>query len=319
MGYHPRIETTTLGNLLTTRSRSSELWFANNTALEEAILGYTAKFTKRYGVKLYALAIEGNHIQFPALFPGGRRADFMRDLNSCVARAVARHTPHYRGGTFWARRYSQEFLPADDDIENWFFYTVLQPVQDGLVERLSDYPFYNCFHDAIHGIKRKYKVVNWAAYNSARRHNPQVSLKDYVEEFELEYSRLPGYEELSQEEYAKVMLGKLEERRQAIVAERRAAGKGFMGADRLRKVKPGARPKNTKNSTRESHRPRVLSVCSKRRAKTYEWYFAIYWDYKEASLLYRDGDLDVRFPEGTYRPTMPNGDPPEVGEEIQTG
>lgn len=57
---------------MTLRSRASRLWFVNNSALEEAILGYLAKFRERYTVKLYAFAIEGNHLQGPAhppLFP----------------------------------------------------------------------------------------------------------------------------------------------------------------------------------------------------------------------------------------------------------
>lgn len=38
----------------------------NNQRLERTILGYVAKFAERYSVKLYALSIEGNHIQGPA-------------------------------------------------------------------------------------------------------------------------------------------------------------------------------------------------------------------------------------------------------------
>ena len=72
---------------------------------------------------------------------------------------------------FWERRYSAEFLPGAADIEEYFFYTVLQPVQDGLVEHLHEYPGYNCFRDAIWGIERTMTVVNWAGYNSAKRYN----------------------------------------------------------------------------------------------------------------------------------------------------
>ena len=158
MGYHPRIESKTLCSFLTTRSRNSELWFVNNAALEEAILAFTARSSERYNVKLYALAIEGNHKQMLAKFPDGNRSNFMRDLNSSVARAIPRYTKEYPGGRFWGRRYSQEFVPGDEDIESRFFYTVLQPVQDGLVSKISEYPGYNCFHDAIYGIKRKFKV-----------------------------------------------------------------------------------------------------------------------------------------------------------------
>jgi len=125
MGYQPGIETTKIPSFQTTRTRCSELWFVNNQELEHAILGYAAKYRNRYGVKLYAFAIEGNHIQSPALFPKSNRAHFMRDLNSSVARAVPRYQKRHGGGRFWGRRYSVECLPANADVEEQFFYTVL--------------------------------------------------------------------------------------------------------------------------------------------------------------------------------------------------
>ena len=302
MGYHPRIETSEMADFLTTRTRNSELWFVNNTPLEDAILGYAAKYSTVHEVRLYALAIEGSHIQAPAQFVKQNRAQFMRDFNSSVARAVPRYTEHYPGGRLWGRRYSNEFLPDADDVEEYFFYTVLQPVQDGLVEKISEYPGYNCFHDAIWGVKRKKKVINWGAYYDAKRWNKKVNIKDFIEEFTLEYERLPGYEELSQKEYAVLMQKKLEARRLEVVRARRAKGKSFAGRAVLKNTEQGSLPRNTKTSNSTSHRPRVLSVCPKRRKEGLNWYFEIYFEYKEVSNKYRFGDLTAVFPEGTYKP-----------------
>jgi REP element-mobilizing transposase RayT len=301
MGYHPRIESREISSLCTTRSRNSELWFINNPQLENAILGYVAKYRERYKIKLYAACLEGNHIHSLAQFPEANRAHFQRDLNSSVARAVARHAPTYPGGRFWARRYSNEFVPGHDDIEDRFFYTVLQPVHDGLVDRISDYPGYNCFSDAINGTARKFKVVNWGAYNSAKRWNRLVKITDFTEIVELKYERLPGYEDMPQDEYRRMMLEKLERRRIEAIAER---GKPALGPEKLKDKEPGTLPRHTKVSTRTSHRPRVLSVCSERRQQFIAWYFDIYYRYKEASKAYRAGDLSVVFPEGTYRPAL---------------
>lgn len=312
MGYHNRIESRVLASLVTIRSRASELWFVNNRALEESILGYAAKYARNRGVKLYAFGIEGNHLHHVAHFPEANRADFTRDLHSSAARAVERHTPEYAGGRFWGRRYSNEFLPGFEDIEEYFFYTVLQPVQDGLVRSISEYPFYNCFHDAIYGIKRRFKVVNWSAFNAAKRYNSSAHIRDYIELIELEFARLPGYEALSRKEYVKLMLAKLHRREQEIVAKRLAEGKGFVGRDGLLETPRGALPQKTKTSTRFSHRPRILSVCPLRRQMYKSWYFAVYGAYKKASWLYRHGELSVSFPDGTYRPYLkahpPNGD-----------
>ena len=313
MSYHPRIESSLYANFLTTRSRNSEMWFNNNPALEEAVLGYAARFAERYSVKLYALAIEGNHIQAPAYFPLPNRSAFMRDLNSCIARAVNRLTPEYPGGRFWDRRYSNEFIASDADIEKQFIYTVLQPVQDGLVERISDYPGYNSLHDAAWGIRRKFKVVRWGAYNAAKRRNRSVRIKDFTDEVYLEYARLPGYEHLSREEYAKTIFAKVEAERLRIVAERRAQGLGFAGRARLLRKPRGCVPMKTKVSDINSFRPRVLSACDMSRAQCKAWYFDLYFRYKAASRRYRAGDLNVEFPPGTYKPPLPvSGAPPLV-------
>ena len=302
MGYHPRIECKKIASFQTTRSRCSELWFVNNRALEAEILGYAAKYTARYGVKLYALAIEGNHIQFPALFPKANRAHFMRDFNSSVARAVPRHQMSYPGGRFWARRYSAEYLPGAEDIEEQFFYTVLQPVQDGLVDDIAEYPGYNCFEDAIWGRARSYKVVRWKEYNDARRWGKSVCIEDFTYTCELRYERLPGYEGLSREAYVRMMRAKLREKTRQIV-EGRGAGKA-MGSAKLKRVKPGSLPRKTKTSTIGEHRPRILSKSNERRAEGKAWYFSIYFDYRKASASYRQGHLNVRFPEGTYKPPL---------------
>jgi hypothetical protein len=102
MGYHQRIECKDIPSFQTTRTRNSELWFVNNPELENAILGYAARYTTRYEVKLYAFALEGNHSQKAATFPNANRAHFMRDFNSAIARAVSRYQPNYPGGRLWA-------------------------------------------------------------------------------------------------------------------------------------------------------------------------------------------------------------------------
>jgi len=141
MAYHPRIETKEYASFTTTRARNSELWFVNNKPLESKILAYLEKYATVYGVTLYAFSIEGNHIQIEADFPNENRAGFKRDLNSMIAKLVPLYCPKYLGGRFWERRYSCEIIPHHkDDLEDKFLYIALQTVQDGLVEKISDYP-----------------------------------------------------------------------------------------------------------------------------------------------------------------------------------
>lgn len=305
MPYHPRMETNLAASFITTRCRNSELWFAGNTpGLEEAILGHFARVADRYHVEIYGLAIVGNHVHTLGYFPELNRSSFMRDLNSCIARAVPRHVANYNGGKLWARRYSAEIVPFDD-LERQFFYTVLQPVNDGMVEKLSEYPFYNCFHDAIWCRTRTYKVIRWADFHAAQRSGLDVSPSDYADTVTLSFKRLPGYDKLSAREYAVMMNKKLEEYRQEILKRRITEGKTeFMGRERLLNMIPGSLPVKTKTSERDSFRPRVLSKDPERYRWWIEWYFDRYWTFKAASKRFIAGELGVEFPPGMYRPPL---------------
>lgn len=387
MGYHPRIEGKDLMSFQTTRTMRSELWFIKSYELENAILGYLAKYKKRYGAHIYAFAIEGNHLQFPALFPNANRAHFMRDLNSSIARAVPRYQKNFKGGKVFGRRYSGDYIPWEDDALDLFVYTVLQPVLDGLVDDISHYQGYNCFEDAINERERKFEVVDWKRYNAALKRNkfkiPRI--KDYTEIIIFKYERLPQFKDMPKEEYIKMMreliaartkeilanrrmehfLDKLEaneakemrrkEWEQAIFpksAHKRAAAAVVAGAEpqpftpfdmvpenhenhddeyeevaasryseesqelyQMEEVvrdyrkdwkdkQPGDVPFFTKTSTIDSHRPRILSKDRERRQKGLRWYFAILDRYMEASKAFREGNLLVEFPQGTYRPPM---------------
>jgi REP element-mobilizing transposase RayT len=303
MGYHPRIETREHPNLITSRTRDSRLWFVNNNQLEERILGLTAKYATRHEITLYGFALEGNHLHMVAQIDGDNRANFLRDLKSTIAKAVPYFTPSYCGGGVWGRRFSNEFIGDEATLEDYFFYVALQPIKDGLVDRISDYPGYNCFHDAVWGKTRRFKVFNGTAYYRAKRYGAKVRKSDFFEEFTLTYARLPGYEHLTQKEYAILMHNKLEERRQEILRARAAEGKSSsVGGKRLKQVVPGSFPKTTKTSTSTTHRPRVLSLCHQKRAEMRTWYFGILFHFKDASNRYRQGELSAEFPAGTYRP-----------------
>ena len=84
--------------------------------------------------------------------------------------------------------------------------------------------------------------------------------------------------------------------------QREAAGKRFLGIDKLRAQAVGAFPKHTKTSHRYSFRPLVLTLCAEARREFLEIYFSIYDEYKRASAAFRGGNVNEPFPEGTYRP-----------------
>lgn len=202
------------------------------------------------------------------------------------------------------RRYSEQALPLAEDVEDRFFYCALQATESGLAEHPDDYPGYNSFHDAINGRKRVYRHTDWATYRSRKRFNKKLKPEDFTTEHFLDFKRLLGYEHLSQRDYKKLMLRKREERRLELVRDRKAKGLGFLTREQLLEVVPGTKPKTTKKSERNSKRPLVLTKCPETKKRFLEWYFSIYQAYKVAVRLYRQGQLDVKFPKGTYRPPI---------------
>lgn len=298
-----RVEDPNYASFGTARSINSALWFVNNTTLENRILGYLGRYKDKYDVTLYAFVFSGSHYHPLAHFPGKNRAYFYRDLNARAAEAVRFLVPQFPGGPLLERRYSEQAVPlTQEDIEEEFFYCALQPVHSGLCERISEYPGYNSFHDAICGIKRTVSFINWADFNAQRCHNHQVKLKDFVVKYELAYNRIPGYEHLSQKEYKELMLSKLEKRRVEIVSALKAQGHRFMTNEELLAVIPGTTARNPKKSKRNSPRPLVLTRCVQARKSFLEKYFSILVAYKKAIVRFFAGELSVEFPPGTYRP-----------------
>ena len=295
-----RVESSDMVQLVTFRTINSALWFVNNERLEERILALLAKYLKKYSVQAYGFCFVGSHIHLLLRFPQANRAMFCRDFGARVAEAVRFLVPQFLGGPLFERRYTPQFLPLPEDTTKYFCYLALQAVQEGLTERISEYPGYNSSHDASCGIKRTYKLFRYGAYHAAKRKNPNVRKKDYWEYHELSYHRLPEFEHLDHASYRKKLHALVEEQRVAIVNKRFAEGKGFVGREALLKVIPGTLALNPKKG---GARPIVLSVSPEAKREILDWYFTIVEQFKKASEAYRRGELGVVFPPGTYRPS----------------
>ncbi|MEZ4753536.1 MAG: transposase [Bdellovibrionota bacterium] len=310
MAYPLRIESEEEIWHISTRTVRSRLWFINNKALEYLILAYLAKFAAEYRITIYSFILMGNHYHLIAKFPKLNKAAFMQSFNSRLARLVDLKVEIYKEGRLWARRYADQALVNDADIEHWFMYCALNPVISGVAKTLGEYESYNSFSDAVSGKVKEFKVFNRAKYLAERRWKKDIKKKDYIETYRLEYQRLAAYGELSPSEYRKSMWEKLEERRRVEIEKRVSEGKGFASKENRKNLRPGARPRFTKTTGEYDFTPTVLSLCKKSKREYLERRLVIVNKHHEASKRYRSGELDVEFPPGTYRPPAFCG-PPE--------
>ncbi|MCC6933797.1 MAG: transposase [Deltaproteobacteria bacterium] len=298
-----RIEDSSVASFCTSRCVNSLLWFVNNSRVEERMLGYLAMYQQKYSVIIYAYKVMGNHVHLGARFPLRNRSEFMRDLNARTAEGVRYYVDEFEGGQLFGCRYSEQGLVESEDIEDKVFYCALQPVHHGLCRRISEHPQYNSFYDAISGITREYPVVDWAAYNKKRRSDPDVSIEEFTSYYPLIFSRPEEFQEMSQNDYKKKMLEKLEQRRVEIIAKKMEQGFIYPeDVSYLKELNPGTKPRTTKKSGRHDKRPRFFCKNPiKKLVKEIEL-FNIYCHYKFASSAYMRGDERVKFPDYTYKP-----------------
>ena len=297
------IENSAWTYLITTRTSGSRLWFLKNPQLEERVLGCLARYQEIYGAEIFAFILMGNHYHLIARFPRRNRALFMRDFNSSVARLVGRYVKSHGRRSVWARRYSYQILACPEDVRHWFFYVALNPVSAGIVENIANYPTYNSFVDAVAGNSRIYRWIDWSAFLQQKRHKKQIREEDFVKEYELRFSKLPGLEHFSPQHYSASLKQELMDRTKQIAVERYKAGKGFLGMNKFRAQQVGDVPKNTKLSTRYSFRPLVLSLHFAAKKAVLDIYFSITAQFLEASRVYRETfTLALPFPAGTYPP-----------------
>ncbi len=302
MGQPLKIEDPNCTFLITTRTISSRLWFLHNKSLESSILAYLARYLEMYSAIAYGFIIMGNHYHLIAKFPMCNKASFCRAFNAMVAKLTQSHVKSFEG-KLWARRYADQFLPNNEDIEHYFFYAALNPISSGVTRNIHKYKSYNSFFDAVNGTEKKFKIYEKSAYNEALRRGHYVQKEDFIKSHTLKFSRLPGYEKLSSEEYRNHMQTTKEVRTAVLVEARIKSGKGF--ADESKVILcSGDKPVKTKKSERDSFRPIVLSLCNKTKDTFLAWYFSIKAQFKEASKKYRSGDVLAKFPEGTYRPLL---------------
>lgn len=307
MGQDLRIEDPDEIFFITSRTMNSRLWFVNNEQLHHYICAFLAKYQEKYGVIVYGFIIMGNHYHLVARFPRANMAAFMQSFNAIIARLVTTLVPQFNGGKLWGKRYSAKPLPRTEDVQYRWLYAALNPVSTGLTRFPAQYKTYNSFEDSIRGIERSFRIFASAEFQEAERRGHDPQKEAYFRTYTLKYSRIPGYDDCSDEEYEQKIRAAWEIQRVNYITNHEEAGGKYPRPEAVNAARRGAYPKTTKISTWDSFRALVLTLCSKTREKCTAAYFQTLGLYREASRRFREGDFAVEFPPGTYRPraTLP--------------
>ncbi|NJK33437.1 MAG: hypothetical protein HC927_14110 [Deltaproteobacteria bacterium] len=247
----------------------------------EYALARAARIT---GVQLHAWMVMSNHYHLVCTDPCGRLPEFVRLLNSLVARALNFH--YKRKESFWkSGSYSAVQLCSKSAVLDKIAYTLANPVVDGLVPWVSHWKGAHSFGMEF---DTEHRVLWPVSLSGFRKSMPEAETLRLVTP--------PSYSTAA--EILAALREELDERTTAIKAQFKAERRRFLGMNAVWAQSWEDAPSTPACSGGISPRfatkdPGVLRQAVRQwRA----WLSA----YRLALLAFREGVRDVVFPAGTY-------------------
>lgn len=244
-----------------------------------------AKASTTYGVPVHAVMVMMNHHHVVASDPDARRSDFMRDFASGVARS--RNAYLDRAGALWDNRpYGDTVLLDRDAVERKILYTLLNPVQAGLVRRAEQWPGFKIL-PRDWGRPRTVQKPTGGHYKQA----PQT----------ITYTPMPPapFADEPLDDVIAYFEMRLREEEDRIAAKRRAIGRGFRHPRALRRVDPSSKPRTRAPMGGISPRFATTNLDLMLRAK--RLWQSFLRAYRGCRRAWRRGERDIVFPAGTLQ------------------
>jgi REP element-mobilizing transposase RayT len=284
---------------VTCRTLQSRLLLRPSPALNEIIVGVLARAQRLYPVDLIGYTFLSNHFHLLVwVQDSDQLAQFMRYLNSNLAREVARWTGW--ADKVFARRYDAILVSEEEGAQvGRLEYLLSQGCKEGLVARPQDWPGVHAIEALLTGQPVEGTWFDRAKESRARNRGEQPSPEQYVTRESLSLSPLPCWKSLSPEQYrerVREMLRKIELDQAAA-----RAGQPPLGVEAILAQDPFTLPKQTKKSPA----PRFHAISQRVRqelSQAYSWFLAAF---RDAAERLKAGDRLVAFPSGSFPPGLP--------------
>lgn len=273
-------------SFVTRRCSERRFFLRPSRATNEIVLYVLAVMAQRYQVLVHAFCVLSNHLHLVVTDVEGRLPDFMRDLNSLVARAVNASLGRFEG--FWADdgSYSAVEPLTSSDVLGKIAYVLANPVAAGLVKGGADWP-------GLWSAPEQIGTTKLIVRKPKRFFDPKGYLPEAVE---LELTVPPGF--ASAEEFRAQLTAELraleEEAQRKIAAE----GRRFLGAARVLAQNPFARP--SPGEPRFELKPRIAARNKWKRIEGLLRLRSWEQQYQAARTRWCAGVRDVLFPAGTW-------------------
>lgn len=241
---------------------------------------------QKHDVLLHALCVLSNHYHLEVTDLHGRLPEFEAWLNEFVAKAV--NTSLGRWGPLWdPGSYNAVSLETAEDRLDAATYTVVNPVEAGLVHRADLWPGINILPSAL---GRTIKVKRPPIFFRANGPLPdEVALKFVVP---------PGFEHMTLEAFQAKWQQRVEAEEERLQREAAAAGRKFLG--RRAVLKQSRYASATSWEKRRGLKPRIKCKDKWLRIAAIQRFQQFCIEHRDAFERFKDGVRNVVFPSGTY-------------------
>jgi REP element-mobilizing transposase RayT len=279
---------------VTARCFQGRLLLRPSRETNEVLGGVLARAARLAGVELFAFVFASNHVHLLVRAPEGNLPRFMQFLLANVSRKIG-WLVGWRGA-FWERRYSAEPVLDDEALFGRVRYILAHGVKEGLVRKCSEWPGLSCFRQMVGTRLRQFRWFDWTSRWRARtRREARDRMNELWTKAEtLTLTPLPSWVEKTESARRRHILRAVA----AIESEGAASFERVLGRSQLFIQNPQSRP------NRPARLPRPGCHASRRelRLRFAEGYRAFTSVFRRASERWREGNLDVSFPPGAFRP-----------------
>lgn len=207
--------------LATRRCAQREFLLRPERDVDEGFKFILAEAARCYGIRIFAVVVMSNHYHLVLSDPRGVLPAFVHRLNSATGHAF--NVKRRRRENFWSSRVSKPtFLVELEDIIAKIVYTLVNPVQAGLVQHARDWPGVTSF--------------GWLDGRIIRTKRPHYYFDPdghVTPESTLQIS-IPEEFEGDRDAWEALIKRRVEEEEVRIAADRRARGLWFRGSKAVR-------------------------------------------------------------------------------------
>lgn len=273
-------------NLFTRNTTQGEYLLTPSKKLNQIYLYCLGEAAARFNIPLYAFVAMSNHHHVVAKDNEANFPQFTEHFGKMVSKPVNQH--RNRSQNVFATEQGNVCLLAEpSDVLEKMLYVMFNPVKANAVEHCIDWPGASSLPILLSG--KPLRVMRPKGFFREGGVMP-----DFVD---IVIARAPGYEHLSHEDYAAMILARLRAMEDAARVARRRDGKRVDGRKAVLA---------TKHTHRTPHPPRTIrpNVACKNRERMKEELAAIkeFRSAHRAALIHlRERKRGVVFPLGTYR------------------